>query len=116
MYQPTEHRHISGEELTALIDESLGVCRKLPPRERLAKLNEQLRTELARLTPAVQAQADGMNRGTTDWYGRRRAVDATRNALADDLSGNPLAASMAVAELGRRLNELSNYVTGGGQS
>lgn len=96
-----------------LISEALAAAGLLPPLERLAELDDQLRTRLATLTPVVQKQADELNRGTTAWYSRARALQATRNALTEPLSGDRRYAAMQAAELGRRLNELSNYAADG---
>ncbi|WP_141753677.1 DUF6415 family natural product biosynthesis protein [Streptomyces luteocolor] len=96
----------------ALIDEACAASRDLPTPQRLVELDGLLRTQLGRLAPIVQRQADGLNRGTRDWWNRQRAVDATRNALREPCCDGSalLPAAMLVAELGRRLHELDGYV------
>lgn len=96
----------------ALVDEAIAAPALLPPLARLEELNEQLRAKLAELVPVVQGQADGLNRGTTAWDRRARALRGTRNALVEELSGDRRFAAMQVTELGRRLNELAGYVAG----
>lgn len=96
----------------ALVDEAIAATGLLPPLERLEELNEQLRAILVDLAPVVQAQADGLNRGATAWDRRARALRGTRNALAEEFSGDRRYAAMQVAELGRRVHELSGYVAG----
>lgn len=95
-----------------LVDEAIAATGLLPPLARLKELNEQLRAKLADLLPVVQGQADGLNRGTTAWDRRARALRGTRNALVEELSGDRRFAAMQVAELGRRLNELCGYAAG----
>lgn len=107
MHQPTGATPTQG-----LIEEALSVCRALPPYERLVELDRQLRTELAERAPLVQKRANGMNRGTIQWYERQRGLTATRNALAEDLGDGFLSAAMHVEELGRRLLELDGYLRG----
>lgn len=95
-----------------LIEEAIAATGLLPPLARLEELNGQLRAKLADLVPAIQKQADELNRGTTAWDRRARALRGTRNALAEEFSGDRRFAAMQVAELGRRLNELSGYTAG----
>lgn len=96
----------------ALVEEAIAASGLLPPLVRLAELDEQLRAQLGDLLPVVQAQADGLNRGTTAWDRRARALRGTRNALAEEFSSDRRFAAMQVSELGRRLNELDGYSAG----
>lgn len=101
--------------VAALIEEALAVCRVLPPYERLVELDQQLRAELANVTPIVQKEADGMNHGTAQWHARQRGLNAVKNALVEDLGDGFLSAATHVQELGRRVLELNGY-TGDGDS
>lgn len=97
----------------ALVDEAIDAAKILPSLARLDELNAQLRARLAELLPVVQEQANKLNRGTTAWHGRARALRGTRTVLAEDFSADRRFAAMQVSELGRRLNELSGYLGGG---
>lgn len=93
-----------------LLDDAAAAPGILPAHERLVELNTRLRSEIARLKPVVERQADGMYHGSTDWYRRRSALNATRTCLADELSADRRYAAMHVAELGRRLRALDGFV------
>ncbi|MGW6268492.1 MULTISPECIES: DUF6415 family natural product biosynthesis protein [unclassified Streptomyces] len=101
--EPVRERH------SLNLAEALTAHRTLPARERLVELDRELRAELAHFMPLVQRQADDLNRGTIAWNMRVHALNASRNALACELSMSSLHAAMDVAELGRRLRELVGY-------
>ncbi|MFE0106343.1 DUF6415 family natural product biosynthesis protein [Streptomyces sp. NPDC059009] len=93
-----------------LIEEALSACRTLPCTTDMRALDERLRAALQERLPLVQRQADGLDRGTVDWWNRQRVIDAADNTLAEQLPADaPLAAAVYVAELGRRLRELDAY-------
>jgi hypothetical protein len=105
----TETTPIESDGLDDLIAEGLAAGGILPVYERVLELDEQLRAGLARLIPLVQAQADGLNRGTTDWFSRQRAVDDARRALEDDLGHGLRSAALQVHELARQCGALARY-------
>lgn len=95
--------------MRGLIREGLAAAGILPPYERVLELNYQLRTELKRLLPIVQAQADGLNRGTVVWYSRQRVLDETRNVMADGLGSGLRSAALHVHTLARHCQWLADY-------
>ncbi|MFJ8929195.1 DUF6415 family natural product biosynthesis protein [Streptomyces sp. NPDC102364] len=109
MTQPSQHTATGEATRAALIDEATAATGILPPHDRLVDLAAQLRTELRDLIPVVQARADGMNRGTTDWYSCDRALAGARETLEGDLGVGLRSAALHVASLGRFLGVLDAY-------
>lgn len=95
--------------LAELIDAGLAAGGILPTYDRVLELDEALRAGLATLIPLVQAQADRLNRGTTDWYSRQRAVDDARRVLQDGLGEGLRSAALQVHELARQCGALARY-------
>jgi hypothetical protein len=108
--QPTEPAAAS-DTLDALIDEALTARQILPTRDRCEHLNHELRAALDRLIPAVQAQADGMDRGDVAWWVRQRALDETANTLAEGLGLGLVSAATHVHELARYCRVLADYAS-----
>ncbi|PJN05534.1 hypothetical protein CG723_44270 [Streptomyces sp. CB01635] len=90
----------------------MSVTRSMPGLARLQELNLEIRAELRRLIPLVQRQVDQINPRTTAWYSRERAIANTQGELTEGLSPSPLAAALAVAELGRCLRTLDQFAGG----
>jgi len=110
MGQPTEPAAAS-DTLDTLIDEALAAARILPTRERCEHLNRELRAALAQLMPAVQAQADRIDRGDVAWWVRQRAIDGTANTLTEDLGPGLVSAASHIHTLARHCRALADYAT-----
>ncbi|MFF1685337.1 MULTISPECIES: DUF6415 family natural product biosynthesis protein [unclassified Streptomyces] len=95
-----------------LIQEAMSVTRTVPGLPRLQELNLEIRAELRCLISRVQKQAEQINPRTTACYSRDRAIATTQGELSQGLSPSPLAAALAVAELGRCLRTLDQFVGG----
>lgn len=86
-----------------LITEALGATGVLPPLQRLAELDEQLRAEIERLLPVVQQRLDQAPPRTREWYALDRVLVDAREVLTFRRPSAPLAGSIQVAELARKL-------------
>ena len=93
-------------DVDALIEEGLSVTGILPPYDRLIELDKDLRAAVEGLLLEAQAVADGLNRGTAEWWSRQSAIDYARQALAGDLGPGLRSAAMHVAELAHRCGAL----------
>ncbi|MEW1867061.1 DUF6415 family natural product biosynthesis protein [Streptomyces caelestis] len=89
-----------------LITEALSATGTLPRPTRLAELDGQLRTEILRLIPAVQKRADDAEHRSPEWYALDRVLDRAHDMLRVRLPSTPLAGSIHVGELARRLYAL----------
>lgn len=89
-----------------LITEALGATGLLPTMQRLTELDEQLRTVIERLMPVVQQWLDQVPPRTREWYALDRALVDAREVLTFQRPTRPLAASIQVAELARKLHAL----------
>lgn len=105
--QPAPH-----QTLDALITEAFAATRVLPTIRRCEELDRELRAQIERLVPIVQAQADHINRGEPDWYSRQRLLDNTTDALAEDLGSGLMSAAMHVQALARHCAGLARYAGG----
>ncbi|MET7543986.1 DUF6415 family natural product biosynthesis protein [Streptomyces sp. NPDC005507] len=95
-----------------LIQEAMSVTRTVPGLSRLQELNLEIRAELRRLIPRVERQTEQITPRTTAWYSRERAIAQTQGELSQGLSPSPLAAALAIAELGRCLRTLDQFAGG----
>ncbi|MFF1594271.1 DUF6415 family natural product biosynthesis protein [Streptomyces sp. NPDC058286] len=95
-----------------LIQEAMSVTRTVPGLPRLQELNLEIRAELRRLIPRVERQTEQITPRTTAWYSRERAIAQTQGELSQGLSPSPLAAALAIAELGRCLRTLDQFAGG----
>ncbi|MFD9212108.1 DUF6415 family natural product biosynthesis protein [Streptomyces sp. NPDC059544] len=86
-----------------LITEALGATGQLPRRERLVELDEQLRGEIERVVPDVRKRAETAEERSREWYALHSALDQVNDTLQRRLPETPLAGSIHVAELARRL-------------
>lgn len=92
-----------------LIDEGLAVTGILPPYERLTELDTRLRMAIRDLSRKAQKKADGLDRGTPEWYALQSSIDNARLALADNLGPGLRSAALHVAELARRCRALYDH-------
>lgn len=99
----TAPQQLDAAAIQALITESLGATQQLPEQHRIAELDEQLREELGRLLPIAQQRANGLNRGTTEWYALQRTIDHTGDSLRQRPGTGRLSGALHVAELARRV-------------
>jgi hypothetical protein len=102
------------DSLTELIEEGLAAAGILPTHHRVAQLDKQLRVAIERLIPPVQAQADQLNKGTTDWYSRQSVIDDARRTLQDGPGNGLRSAAMQVRELARQCGALARYAASQG--
>lgn len=86
-----------------LITEALGATGTLPSTNRLKELDEQLRAEILRIIPVVQKLAAATEERSRDWYALHGALDTAHDALQYRLPSTPLAGSIHVGALARRL-------------
>jgi hypothetical protein len=91
------------DEVQQLITEALGATGQLPSMTRLAELDEQLRPEVERLVEAVRGQADNAEPHSGKWHALRTEIDRAEDVLKARLPDGPLAGSLHVAELARRV-------------
>ncbi|MET9816497.1 DUF6415 family natural product biosynthesis protein [Streptomyces sp. NPDC006355] len=98
----------SGEAdpVPSLIAEAFAAGRGYVTPERFTELDKLLREEIERLTPIVQRIADGRPHRSRDWYAAVNAIDAAEHALTYQVATTPLAGSINVAELARRVLDL----------
>lgn len=101
------------DSLNELIEEGLAAAGILPTYERVNQLNKLLRVEIDRLIPVVQKQADGLNRGTTDWWARQSVVDDAKRVLQDGLGHGLRSAAVQVHELARQCGALARFAADG---
>ncbi|MFD9193009.1 DUF6415 family natural product biosynthesis protein [Streptomyces phaeochromogenes] len=97
------------DSLTELIEEGLAAAGILPTHHRVDQLDKQLRVEMDRLLPVVQAQADRLNKGTPDWYLQQRVIDSARRTLQDGPGDGLRSAAMQVRELALQCAALARY-------
>ncbi|MFF7171073.1 DUF6415 family natural product biosynthesis protein [Streptomyces pseudovenezuelae] len=90
----------------ALIVEAFDAGDAMPPHERFVELDKLLRAEIDRLVTYVQRLADNTAHRTREWYAMTNAIDKATDALQFQLGTGPLAGSLHVAELARRVIEL----------
>lgn len=90
----------------SLIVEAFDAGRAMPPHARLVDLDALLRAEIARLTAYVQRRADQTAHRTREWYAMTGAIERAEDTLTFQLGASPLAGSVHVAELARRVLEL----------
>jgi hypothetical protein len=95
--------------IEALIDEALAPCGTLLDMARLRELHAILRAEAERLAVVVKARADSTGRGTRSWYAMDSTVAYARDVIAEQLASTPLAASLLVRELARRVHALNEW-------
>ncbi|MEV5611508.1 DUF6415 family natural product biosynthesis protein [Streptomyces sp. NPDC052225] len=95
-----------------LLSAAFSAIRERPDLNYSRTLNHQLRAEIRRLLPKVQAQMDAITPRTRAWYARDKAIDLASQELDKGISPSPLAAYMALSELGRRLHELDEFAGG----
>lgn len=86
-----------------LITEALGATGQLPRLERLVELDGQLRAEIERRVPVVRKRAEAAEERSREWYALNTALDQVHDTLQYRLPSTPLAGSIHVAELARRL-------------
>ncbi|MEU2559217.1 DUF6415 family natural product biosynthesis protein [Streptomyces longispororuber] len=103
------------DELLAL---ALGATATLPPPEEAAKVHRRLVTEIRLRLPGAERAAAAAPVRSREWYRHHQAMDAARDALEvvggePDLHVGPTAAAIRLAELARRLRELSTYPVDG---
>jgi hypothetical protein len=101
-------------DLNELIDDGLAAAGILPTYEHVVQLDKQLRVEIERLLPVVQAQADRLNRGTTDWFSQQRVIDEARRTLQDGLGQGLRSAALQVHELARQCGALAGFAVSAG--
>lgn len=107
--QDTGNPPTSSRTTRALVHEGLAASGLLPTYERMVELDELLRAELDRLLPMVQAQANSLNHGTTEWYGRQRVLDEARHALAGGLGPGLRSVALQVHRLALHCQWLAGY-------
>lgn len=113
----TRETEAESDSLHELIEDGLAAAGILPTYEHVVELDERLRAEIERLIPVVQAQADKLNRGGTDWFSQQRVIDDARRTLQDGLGQGLRSAALQVHELARQCRALAGYADapGGGQ-
>lgn len=107
----TRETETESDSLTELIEEGLAAAGILPTHHRVDQLDKQLRVEIERLIPVVQAQADKLNKGTPEWYSQQRVVDDARRTLQDGPGDGLRSAALQVRELARQCSALAGYAT-----
>ncbi|MYX28462.1 hypothetical protein GTY75_17730 [Streptomyces sp. SID8381] len=75
---------------------------RMPSREDLVTLDEQLRDELARLAGLARGAALTVPARSRAWYALTAAIDAAEDADRLVMGNGPLTAALHVAELARR--------------
>ncbi|WP_420034717.1 DUF6415 family natural product biosynthesis protein [Streptomyces sp. cg28] len=98
--------------LPDLMKAALGATRERPDETVRARLNLQLRTEIGRLLPLVQAQMDAITPRTRAWYARDAAIDLAKDELAKQIGPSPTAAGLSLASLARSLHTLDEFAGG----
>ncbi|WP_330279164.1 DUF6415 family natural product biosynthesis protein [Streptomyces sp. NBC_00569] len=98
--------------IPGLIQEAMSVTRTVPGLAGLQELNLEIRAELRDLIPRVEEQIEQITERTTASYAREGALVRTKAELAQGLSPSPLAAALAIAELGRCLRTLDQFAGG----
>lgn len=94
------------DPITSLTAEAFAAGRDYVPPERFRELDKRLREEIDRLKPMVQRVADRAPHRSRAWYAAVQAVDAAEHDLSYQVPETPIAGSIHVAELARRLLEL----------
>ncbi|MBC2864421.1 DUF6415 family natural product biosynthesis protein [Streptomyces mexicanus] len=75
--------------------------RRMPDRERMVAINDQLSAEVQRLAARARAVAQQQPMYSRDWYRLTNAADAAEFPLRFELGLGPLAASIHVTQLAR---------------
>ncbi|MGC0211935.1 DUF6415 family natural product biosynthesis protein [Streptomyces levis] len=99
----TSPQAAGADPVPALIAEAFEAGRRYWPHERYVGLDKRLREEVERLVPIVQRRADRTPSRSRQWYASTNAIDAAQDALGFQMGTGPLAASLHVAELARRI-------------
>ncbi|WP_399142133.1 DUF6415 family natural product biosynthesis protein [Streptomyces sp. NBUA17] len=94
------------DDAARLIAEALSATGILLPMTRLEVLDRGLRAEATRLIRVVQRQADATPLRSREWYELIQAAERAEETLQFQLGTMPLAGSLQVAELARRVCEL----------
>ncbi|MEU3289877.1 DUF6415 family natural product biosynthesis protein [Streptomyces longwoodensis] len=89
-----------------LIAEAFDAGEQMPSHERLVELDEQLRALIERLIVVVQHRINRSPHHTPGWYAMVNAVERAEDALRFQLGTAPLACTLHVAELARKVQEL----------
>ncbi|WP_329583157.1 DUF6415 family natural product biosynthesis protein [Streptomyces sp. NBC_01361] len=100
------------DRIPALLADAFSANQDRPDRRAREQLSLELRSEIRRLLPKVQAQMDSLTPRTRAWYARDTAIDAARDELSKGLSPSTLAACLTITELGRRLRALDEFAGG----
>ncbi|MYT68286.1 MULTISPECIES: DUF6415 family natural product biosynthesis protein [unclassified Streptomyces] len=95
-----------------LLQAALGAVRDRPDDALRARIDLELRVEVRRLLPLVQAQMDATTPRTRAWHARDKAIDTARQELARPIGPSPLAAGIALADLGRSMRTLDEFAGG----
>ncbi|WP_306323729.1 MULTISPECIES: DUF6415 family natural product biosynthesis protein [unclassified Streptomyces] len=102
----------ASKPLPGILDEASAAPRTRPDLQRRTELDIRLRTELRRLIPLVQAQADRINHGTRAWYSRDKALYDASEELKRGLSPSPLAGCLRIGALARSVRTLDEFAGG----
>ncbi|MEI5102363.1 DUF6415 family natural product biosynthesis protein [Streptomyces sp. PmtG] len=105
---------LTADQLDALLEAAFSACAELPPARETGEVHRRLVTEIELRLPTAEQAAATAREGSDAWHAHRRVIDATHDALAFEgveptPSDSPLNAAIRVAELGRRLRDLSVY-------
>ncbi|MFE2736219.1 DUF6415 family natural product biosynthesis protein [Streptomyces sp. NPDC059349] len=100
------------DRIPALLADAFSANQDRPDPQSRQRLSLEMRFEIRRLLPKVQAQMDSITARTRAWYARDTAIDAAREELAKGLSPSSLAACLTITELGRRLRVLDEFAGG----
>ncbi|MFD5838242.1 DUF6415 family natural product biosynthesis protein [Streptomyces collinus] len=94
------------DPIPSLIAEALAAGHNDVTAERFRELDKLLREEIDRLKPIVQRVADRTPQRSRGWYAAVQALDAAELDLSYQVATTPIAGSIHVAELARRVIEL----------